>query len=121
MGAHDSAARTTCNEKTATAMAEEASVTVNIKLLDREFLVGCKPDEREGLLAAVEHLNRKMRDIRHAARSPGYDRIAVLAALDITHELLMLQRSQTRLSSTAGEQIAVLRRKLEDALDAHVE
>jgi cell division protein ZapA len=101
-------------------MAEE-SVTVNVKLLDREFLVGCKPDEREGLLAAVEHLNRKMREIRHSARSPGYDRIAVLAALDITHELLMVQRSQNRLSSTAGEQIAMLRRKLEDALEAPIE
>ena len=101
-------------------MAEE-SVTVNVKLLDREFLVGCKPDEREGLLAAVEHLNRKMREIRHSARSPGYDRIVVLAALDITHELLMVQRSQNRLSSTAGEQIALLRRKLEDALQAPIE
>lgn len=101
-------------------MAEE-SVTVTVKLLDREFLVGCKPSEREGLLAAVEHLNRKMRDIRHAARSPGYDRIAVLAALDIAHELLMLQRSQKQHSSTTGEQIAVLRRKLEDALEAPIE
>ncbi|MGH8214171.1 MAG: cell division protein ZapA [Rhodanobacteraceae bacterium] len=101
-------------------MAEE-SVTVTVKLLDREFLVGCKPGEREGLLAAVEHLHRKMRDIRHAARSPGYDRIVVLAALDITHELLMLQRSQRQNSSTAGEQIAMLRRKLEEALEAPVE
>lgn len=99
----------------------DESVTVNVKLLDREFLVGCKPSEREGLLAAVEHLNRKMRDIRHASRSPGYDRIAVLAALDITHQLLMLQRSQETLSTTAGEHIAMLRRKLEDALEAPIE
>ncbi|MBS0381258.1 MAG: cell division protein ZapA [Proteobacteria bacterium] len=101
-------------------MADE-TVTVTVKLLDREFLVGCKPDEREGLLAAVEHLGHKMREIRHASRSPGYDRIAVLAALDITHELLMLQRSQHTLSSNAGEQLAMLRRKLEQALDTPVE
>ncbi|WHZ20452.1 MAG: hypothetical protein OJF55_002601 [Rhodanobacteraceae bacterium] len=99
----------------------DETVTVTVKLLDREFLVGCKPDEREGLLSAVEHLNRKMREIRHASRSPGYDRIAVLAALDVTHELLMLRRSQQTLSSNAGEQIAMLRRKLEAALDAPVE
>ena len=99
----------------------DESVTVTIKLLDREFLVGCQPDERAGLLAAAEHLNHKMREIKQAARSPGYDRIAVLAALDITHELLLLQRSQNALSSNAGEQISMLRRKLEDALDAPVE
>lgn len=103
-----------------TVMGDE-TVTVTVKLLDREFLVGCKPDEREGLLSAVEHLNRKMREIRHASRSPGYDRIAVLAALDVTHELLMLRRSQQTLSSNAGEQLAMLRRKLEEALDAPVE
>ncbi|TAN06211.1 MAG: cell division protein ZapA [Rhodanobacteraceae bacterium] len=99
----------------------DETVTVTVKLLDREFMVGCKPDEREGLLAAVEHLNQKMREIRHASRSPGYDRIAVLAALDITHELLMLRRSQNALSDSAGEHITMLRRKLEDALNAPVE
>lgn len=99
----------------------EESVTVTVKLLDREFLVGCKPSEREALLSAVEHLNQKMREIRHASRSPGYDRIAVLAALDITHELLMLRRSQSALSDSAGEHVAMLRRKLEEALDAPLE
>ena len=99
----------------------DESVTVTVKLLDREFLVGCRPGEREGLLAAVEHLNKKMREIRHASRSPGYDRIAVLAALDITHELLLLRRSQSALSESAGEHISMLRRKLEDALAAPVE
>ncbi|HEX7369289.1 MAG TPA: cell division protein ZapA [Rhodanobacteraceae bacterium] len=101
-------------------MAEE-TVTVTVKLLDREFLVGCKPGEREGLLSAVELLNQKMREIRHASRSPGYDRIAVLAALDFTHQLLMLQRSQTALSSSAGEQVASLRRRLDDALATPLE
>lgn len=99
----------------------DESVTVTVKLLDREFLVGCKPDEREGLLTAVEHLNQKMREIRHASRSPGYDRIAVLAALDITHELLVLRRSQNALSNSTGEHIAMLRRKLEDALETPLE
>ncbi len=101
-------------------MAEE-TVTVTVKLLDREFLVGCKPEEREGLLSAVSVLDRKMHAIRRTSRSPGYDRVAVLAALDVTHELLMLQRSQEASSSSAGEQIAMLRRKLEAALEAPVE
>ncbi len=99
----------------------EEPVTVTVKLLDREFLVGCQPDEREGLLAAMTYLDRKMREIRHASRSPGYDRVAVLAALSITHELLMLQRSQNELSGSIGENIAMLRRKLEGALDTPLE
>ena len=69
----------------------------------------------------MEHLNQKMREIRHASRSPGYDRIAVLAALDITHELLMLRRSQSALADSASEHVAMLRRKLEQALEAPLE
>src|SRR5579875_2175584 len=66
----------------------EEPVTVTVKLLDREFLVGCQPDEREGLLAAMTYLDRKMREIRHASRSPGYDRVAVLADQELAVEQL---------------------------------
>ncbi|HEU0276830.1 MAG TPA: cell division protein ZapA [Rhodanobacteraceae bacterium] len=99
----------------------ETNVAVTVKLLDREFLVGCKPDERAGLLAAVGCLDHKMREIRHASRSPGYDRVAVLAALDITHDLLLLQRTQNSAADAIGGRLALLRRKLEAALDNPVE
>lgn len=99
----------------------DATVTVTVKLLEREFLVGCTPDEREGLLAAVGYLDHKMREIRQGSRSPGYDRVAILAALDITHDLLLLQRSQNSTSDAMGGRLAMLRRKLEAALDAPVE
>jgi cell division protein ZapA len=100
---------------------DEESVTVTVKLLDREFLVGCKPDERAGLLAAVTHLDRRMHSIRHTSRSPGYDRVAILAALDMTHELLTLQRSRDAWSRETSEHIATLRRKLEEAMVAATE
>lgn len=96
-------------------------VAVTVKLLDREFLVGCQPEEREGLLAAVDHLDRKMREIRHASRSPGYDRVAILAALDIANDLLVLQRKQEALAGNASEHLAMLRRKLEGALATPLE
>ena len=99
----------------------EEPVAVTVKLLDREFLVGCKPEERAELLAAVEYLNRKMTAIRHAARSPGYDRIAVLAGLDIAHDLLALQRGKDTTEHAASAQIAVLRRKLEGVLATPLE
>jgi len=64
----------------------ENPVAVNI--LDREYLIGCKPEERAGLLAAASLLDTKMREIRNASRATSLDRIAVMAALNITHELL---------------------------------
>jgi cell division protein ZapA len=68
------------------------SEPVAVRLLDREYLIACPQDEREGLLAAAQLLDRQMRDIRNGNRMAGIDRIAVLAALNIAHELTQLKR-----------------------------
>lgn len=92
------------------------SITATVRLLDREFLVGCAPDERDGLLAAAAYLDGKMREVRGASRSVGYDRIAVLAALSMAHELLQLRQRNDEQSRNLGDGIGMLRRKLEGAL-----
>lgn len=90
---------------------------VTIKLLDREFLIACEPDEREGLVAAAGFLDDKMRALRASARSPGFDRLAVLAALSITHEFLDLKKTSKEREQTVRDGLGTLRRKLERALE----
>ena len=94
------------------------SEPVTIKLIDREFLIGCEPDERAGLVAAAAFLDTKMRELRHAVKSPGFDRLAVLAAISITHELLDLRQRGDADSSTLAHDIGTLRKKLETSLTA---
>lgn len=66
--------------KTATAM--------DVTIMGREFRVTCPDDERKGLLEAVAYLDKKMREIRDSGKIVGSERIAIMAALNITHELL---------------------------------
>jgi cell division protein ZapA len=101
-------------------MSIPASEPVALHLIDREFFIACAPEEREGLLEASSYLDRKMRELRANAKSPGFDRLAVLAAISITHEFLALRKQHTAADPSVTEGIAALRRKLEDALDAHV-
>lgn len=61
---------------------------VKISILDREYLIACPEEERQGLLRSAELLNQKMQDIRDKGKVIGMDRIAILAALNLTHELL---------------------------------
>lgn len=96
-------------------------VTVTVRLLDREFLIGCAPEERSGLQAAAQLLDAKMREMKHSTRSPGYDRIAVLAALSLAHELLQLRQRHAEQSHALGDGIVMLRRKLEGVLAATLE
>ena len=65
--------------------------TLDIKLLDREIRVACPEDERGELLDAVAYLDSKMREIRDAGKIASVERIALMAALNITHELLKMK------------------------------
>jgi len=62
--------------------------TLDIKILDKELRVACPEEERGELLDAVAYLDKKMRDIRDAGKIVSVERIALMAALNITHELL---------------------------------
>ena len=78
---------------------------LDIKLLGREYRVGCKPEEKEGLLAAVTFLDGKMRDLADKTNSAG-ERLAVMTALNIAHEFLQFQRA-------GGFDIPTLKRRIE--------
>jgi len=62
--------------------------TLDVTILDREFRVACPDDERSELLEAVAYLDRNMREIRDAGKIASVERIAIMAALNIAHELL---------------------------------
>ncbi|NOT16100.1 MAG: cell division protein ZapA [Methylotenera sp.] len=67
-------------------MSENKSVDVNI--MGREFTVACTDEERPSLINAVNFLDKKMRDIRDGGKIVGVERIAIMAALNLSHELL---------------------------------
>lgn len=64
------------------------SKTIDVIIMGREFTVACTDQERAGLLEAVNYLNKKMQDIRDTGKVVGIDRIAIMAALNLSHELL---------------------------------
>ncbi len=69
-------------------MAANNNVSLDVAIMGREFRVACPEDEREGLLQAVSYLDRKMREIRDGGKVIGLERIAIMAALNITHDYL---------------------------------
>lgn len=62
--------------------------TLDVKLLDRELRIACPEDERGELLDSVAYLDKKMREIRDTGKVASVERIAMMAALNIAHELL---------------------------------
>lgn len=70
------------------------STPVTVRIIDRDYTLACEPHERDGLLDAARLLDTRMREIRAANRMAGIDRIAVLAALNLAHELLQVRTSE---------------------------
>ena len=61
---------------------------VDVTILDRQYRIACPDDERESLMASVAYIDQKMREIKEGGKIAGTDRIAVMAALNVAHELL---------------------------------
>lgn len=90
-----------------------ATEPVVIRLLDREYTVGCGPDERDSLLAAAKLLDNKMREIRGNNRMAALDRVAVLAALNLAHELQQMRSDNEGRDRELERTLGDLHRKLD--------
>ena len=68
--------------------AADKTVQLDVALLGRDYKVACKESERAELVDAVALLDRRMREIRDAGKIAGIERVAVMAALNLAHELM---------------------------------
>ena len=68
-----------------------SSKTLDVSIMGREYRVACPPDQEKELLEAVVYLDRKMREIREQGKVVGVESIAVMAALNVAHELLVIR------------------------------
>lgn len=90
---------------------------ISVHILDRDYLVACAPEERAGLMEAARLLDSRMRDLRNASRSAPADRLAVMAALNLAHELLQLKDGQRQGEQALNQDLNQLRFKLDAALN----
>jgi len=96
-------------------MADNAK-TIEITVLGRTYRVACEPGEREALTQAVAYLDAKMGEIRKIGKTAGTERIAVMAALNIAHELLSTRVGGGLDVGQARRRIAAIEAQLDAAL-----
>jgi cell division protein ZapA len=94
--------------------AAQGGVTVSI--LGKEFMVACPEDEREALHQAARYLDEQMRRIQSGGKVLGVERCAVMAALNIAHELLGLRQQADGAAPEMDLRLKLLTRKIDTAL-----
>ena len=82
-----------------------SSNSVTVQILDKEYSIICPQEERSNLVGAARYLDGKMREIRSSGKVIGADRIAVMAALNITHDLLHRQDAPVAVNGSTREQV----------------
>lgn len=95
-----------------------ATEPVSVHILDREYTVGVAADEHSSLMAAAKLLDSRMREVRGSNRMAAVDRVAVLAALNLAHELQQLRDEQHARNRDVERTLQDLHRKLDSALGA---
>ena len=89
---------------------------VKVTILDRQFSVNCKEGEKELLLEAATFLDDQIRVVQEQTKLVGLDRCAIIAALNITNELLALKKGDSTLS-LAAERIESIGERIEEAIE----
>ena len=89
---------------------------LSVRILEKEYMVACAPEERTELLDSAEFLNSRMREIRDSGKIVGLDRIAVMAALNLAHEVMQLRARESDGVQEIGHRLKSMRERVETSL-----
>lgn len=87
-------------------------VQLDVTLLGRQFTIGTPIEERDTLQQAIRLLGEKIHAIQSGGRIVDADKIAIMAALNIAHDLLKVKVGDD------GLEMATIRRKISDMSEA---
>ncbi len=96
----------------------EKVIPVNISILGKEFQVASPESEHQQLLQAANFLDKRMREIRASGKVLGLERIAVMAALNLSYELLSKSDSSPEEISIINNKLQSLSDKIDDSLES---
>ncbi|MGJ8663176.1 MAG: cell division protein ZapA [Marinicella sp.] len=89
---------------------------ISVRILNREYQFACDEDERTSLLTAADHLDKTMHEIKSNNSTMSSDKIALMAALNISHELIKAQSINQHYDVEVLSSVKKLNEKLEQAL-----
>ncbi len=87
--------------------------------MGKEYKIVCDEEEQDDLIQSAQQIDVQMRKMRDSGKIAGPDRIAVMAALNLAHELQVMKNQNTQLTQKLSESLAKLSSKIENVLENH--
>jgi cell division protein ZapA len=90
---------------------------VSLMIMGKEYRIACDPEEQDDLIHSARQLDAQMRRMRDSGKIAGPDRIAVMAALNLTHELQLVKSQNAILNQRLSECLIKMSHKIENVLE----
>ena len=90
---------------------------VSLMIMGKEYRIACDPEEQDDLIQSARQLDMQMRRMRDSGKIAGADRIAVMAALNLTHELQLVKNQNAILNQRLSECLIKMSHKIENVLE----
>jgi cell division protein ZapA len=97
-------------------MSSDAADPVSIRILEKEYLIACQPEERQDLQQAATLLNARLKEMREGSKTITSDRLMMMAALNMANDLAKLQAREQRAATEFGSRVRQMRERVERAL-----
>ena len=94
----------------------EQSTSVQVKIMDKEYQVNCPPSDKEALIKSARYLDENMSKIKGRGNIHGVEKIAVMAALNITHDMLRKNRLINETRHATAQQVQGIETKIDSAI-----
>ena len=90
---------------------------ISLIIMGKEYRIACDPEEQDELIHSAQQLDMQMRKMRDSGKITGPDRIAVMAALNLAHELQMMKNQNALLNERLSECLTKMSHKIENVLE----
>ena len=87
---------------------------VHVSIMGRQYPVRCSSMEAKALHQSAKYLEKQMRKVSQSAQPNNTDRVAVVTALNLAHELL--KERATNEKSNIDHKVRQIRTKIQNAL-----
>ncbi len=95
----------------------KSSSPVSLTIMGKEYKIACEDEARDTLIRSASELDEQMRKMRDSGKVAGPDRIAVMAALNLAHELQQMRNQNAMLNQSLSESLTSMLLKIENVLD----
>jgi len=93
------------------------TIPVTVRILEKEYKISCPEGEHESLLISARSVNESMQKVREGGKALSADRVAVMAAINIAHDLIK-SNGEPKVDPEVSERINILQQSIDQVLQS---